>query len=44
MILYDIYIYANGWKTACVVVLLFFIWGLGGVGWGNNVHVTCMHK
>ena len=18
-------------------------WGLGGVGWGNNVHVTCIH-
>ena len=37
-------IYASGWKTARVVVPLSWKWGLTGVGWANNVHVTCNLK
>ena len=37
------HVYASGWKTARVDVLLFEYGGLGGVRWDINVQVPCVH-
>ena len=36
--------FSYGWENRACSRATVWIWGLGGVGWGNNVHVTCNLK
>ena len=47
LVLVLVIVFASGWKTARVVVLLFQYGGRlggGGVGWDIKVHVPCVHR